>query len=283
VFLYSTVALLKYSFVELFLYWTAALLNCSFSEVFLYSTISLLYCCFTRLCLYFAVLKLRDSEVSQPELPLRLLQISFESNSSKSMEGHMGKWRKWPLPGPACHDIFINSAGWDPSWGGSAHVLAEKSSTWFRGTNLWWLCYPQKASKIQNPQRACTVFTHVHLCWYVDLRSSMFNYILCVSCMVKFFCLLLWCCRAFSLPITVCFMDSGKSQSRDPRSLSCKWITSFSIHNLKRWPGRDTDILAAAAAMRRPATWSKSSHKRCHLQGSSPLNSPAKLGWFWMI
>lgn len=166
------------SFAELFLYWTAALLNCSFSEVFLYSTISLLYCCFTRLCLYFAVLKLHDSEVSQPELPLRLLQIYFESNSSKSMEGHMGKWRKWPLPGPACHDIFINSAGWDPSWGGSAHVLAEKSSMWFRGTNLWWLCYPQKASKIHNPQRACTVFTHVHLCWstfiYVQLHTMCF-------------------------------------------------------------------------------------------------------------
>ena len=146
VFHYWTAPVLKYCFPGLLLCSSVPVLNCCFTEVFLCWTVPLLNCCFTELSLFwsipvlnyfFTVLllystmplvlqfsKLRDSEVSQPELPLRLLQISFESNSSKSMEGHIGKWWKWPLPGPACHDIFINSAGWDPSWGGSAHVLA---------------------------------------------------------------------------------------------------------------------------------------------------------------
>ena len=74
--LFWTVTLLNCYFTELLLYWTVTLLNCDwtvtwlscyFSELLLYWTATLLNCYFTG---FFAVVNLRNSEVSQPKLPL---------------------------------------------------------------------------------------------------------------------------------------------------------------------------------------------------------------------
>ena len=137
----------------------------------------------------------------------------------------------------------------------------------------------QRAIALKGHVLCSPMFIYVDMLIYVHLCSTTYYVFLAWSSSSAFY---------FDVVVPSAFRVQCASwilgrATRDPRSLSCKWITSFSIHNLKRWPGRDTDILAAAAAMRRPATWSKSSHKRSQLWGSSPLNSPTKLGWFWMI